>query len=458
MSNILFKNYILTKTNPYQSIEQYKIFFKNKFFGIHFNDDNLEDLIENYFPDSLTENFNDTNYFEFDFIINDLFSWDECLISSVDLIKLEFLDIKIDTCVLSLLATFEKKQQNNLNKFFLDFKSLYLHSNCLFFATLNNYYFMFLFNQIIKKNLKKKHIITKLFKYNFKYNFFIIYISNINKFYNIKFSLIFYLFFYDIFFNYKIIKNLYIKQYSFNFKLDLLSKNIINLYLNFFKKLKKNKKIIKNITKLNLFNFKSKKLISFTIKPFFWYYISSTLFFHYFKFKNLKYSMLELQVLKWKFQIKKKKTHKNLSKTFKFISLKKISKKTKDYEKKINLISLCKSKYNLYKRFYKKSNVKNFIHITSFYSILNQFFLKSQYSLLFLKKIKKLKKNKLHFNIFNTIYFLSSFMEIKKEINSLMKHQFIKKKFKNFLFKIKIVTFKIDNFLVYYQIIKKLNK
>ena len=71
---------------------------------------------------------------------------------------------------------------------------------------------MFLFNQIIKKTLQKINMITKLFKYNFKYNVFIVYVANINKFYNIKLSLIFYLFFYDIFFNYKVLKTLYVKK------------------------------------------------------------------------------------------------------------------------------------------------------------------------------------------------------------------------------------------------------
>ena len=122
----------MTKTNPYKSIEQYKIFFKNKFFGVKFQDDYLETCIENYFEDYSIENFTDTSLFEFNFITNDLFNWDECVISSLELIKFEFLDLKIDTCILSMLTYFDEKQNNNSNKFFLDFKLLYLHSNCLY--------------------------------------------------------------------------------------------------------------------------------------------------------------------------------------------------------------------------------------------------------------------------------------------------------------------------------------
>ncbi len=467
MSNIKFKNYIMTKTNPYKSIEQYKIFFKNKFFGVKFEDDFLETCIENNFEDCLSENFTDTSLFEFNFITNDLFNWDECVMSSLELIKFEFLDIKIDTCILSMLTHFDEKQNNNFNKFFLDFKLLYLHSNCLFFSTLNNNYFIFLFNQIIKKNLKERNLITKLFKYNFKHNFFVIYITNINKFYTIKFSSIFYLFFYEVFFNYKILKNLYIKQYDLNLKLclllnnlmiQLLNSNFIKKKIKIFKKIKKNKIMINNkIMKLNQFNLKNKKLILFCIKPFFWYFISSILFFYYFKFKNLKYSILELEILKWKFKIIKKKKHKTISKRFRILSLKKIPKNLKKDIQKINLISFCKQKYNLHQRFFKKSKVTNFTTIPFFYNILNDYFLKAQYSLLFLKNVKSLKRKNSFLNNFDEIYFSNSFFQIKNEINRIIKQQFISKFLKKFIFKIKIINFKINKFLVYYQIIKKLN-
>ena len=56
MQNFVFKNYILTQTNPYKSIEQYKIFFKNKFFGVNFNDDDLEIFVENNFEIDLENN------------------------------------------------------------------------------------------------------------------------------------------------------------------------------------------------------------------------------------------------------------------------------------------------------------------------------------------------------------------------------------------------------------------
>jgi hypothetical protein len=68
-----------------------------------------------------------------------------------------------------------------------------------------------------------------------------------------------------------------------------------------------------------------------------------------------------------------------------------------------------------------------------------------------------LKKKHSFLKSFEEIYFSNSFFQIKKEINSIIKQQFISKFLKKFIFKIKIINFKINKFLVYYQIIKKLN-
>ena len=92
------------------------------------------------------------------------------------------------------------------------------------------------------------------------------------------------------------------------------------------------------------------------------------------------------------------------------------------------------------------------------YIILNQFFLKSNYSLVIFKNLKNLKKKEVYLKSFEDLYFINSDLKLIKEINNYIIKQYKTKTLKKFIFKTKILFFKFDKFLIYYQIIKKLNK
>jgi hypothetical protein len=381
-----YNKLILNKTNPYKSIEQYKTYFKTKFLGVNYISENVYDSDNEEIFRNNCSIIEDDSKFEFNFILDDLFTWENPVTDSIEINKLVFLDNNIETCILSFFEKFEN-QEEIFNNTFFDFKSLYAHSNCLFFSTLNNYYFMFLFNQILKKKNKfyLKNLNSTIFYYNNKLKSFVIYITKLNSFYLISVFI-----FCNLWYNYLSLKKKVLKNYKKELIISkiLIKKNRKDLIVS--------KKLIKNNIKDNIKNL-IKILPSFKIQLVYWLYDFSKMYNLYLKTKKLSYSLLEIKILKWKFQINKKKSIKNLNKRIKKYKKKLYSRDLNHYTKRYKSYTFFKNKYKLQNNILKNDfEINDFEIFSNLYNSLDQFYLKSKFALLNLKKFKiyNFSKNK----------------------------------------------------------------